>query len=54
MKLKIMNTNKLKDSHSESQTQALMRAQPHEDFLETIKLLPLVVSKSLLYTPGQQ
>jgi hypothetical protein len=38
MGLKVVNTNRLRDFHCRSQTQALMRVQPHKSFLETIKL----------------
>jgi hypothetical protein len=48
MKLKITNTNKVKDFHCESQTHVLMHAQPHEDSLETIELLPLVVKDGIV------
>jgi hypothetical protein len=48
MRFKVVNTNKLRDFHCESQIQALMRAQPHRDSIETIKLPPLIVITNLI------
>jgi hypothetical protein len=43
MEFKVAKTNRLRDSHCGSQTQALVHAQPHGDSLEAIELPPLVV-----------
>jgi hypothetical protein len=48
MRLKVANTNRLRDSHYGSQTQTLVHTQPHRDSLETIELLPLVVHISVI------
>ena len=49
MKLKVVNTNRLRDSHCGSRTQALVHAQPHVNSHKTIELPLLVIFFSFLF-----
>ena len=49
MRLKVTNTNRLRDFHYKSQIQALVYVQPHENSLKTIELQSLVVITQYLH-----